>query len=212
MITIFITTFNRPEYTVRSINSLRQQNKSHAVVLFDDNSDLPNIITSISVADPSWWVIRNNRNQGIYKQIGLISSFLTTDYLYIANNDMEYIEGFDEKLKEAQALAEKEQTVVTLYNSNKHAEIEKYDENWIWKNDIGGPSVIIKADLFREFLQSDWYTKHDKGWDWKLVEFIKQKGKRFLVSKRSYARHFGIQGINHPHGKPDHADLPIDSL
>lgn len=212
MVSIFITTFNRPEYTSRSINSLKAQNKSHAVVVFDDNSELVNLINTVSVADPSWWIIRNNRNQGIYKQIGLIASFLTTEYLYIANNDMEYTEGFDQKLIEATQLAEKEGTVVSLYNSNKHGEVEGYDENWIWKNSIGGPSVVIKAELFREFLQSDWYTKNTKSWDWKLVDFIKSKGKRFLVSRKSYARHFGLNGINHPSGNAQHADLPIDPL
>jgi len=193
--------------------SLRDKQGDCSVVLFDDNSDVANFVQAVAVTPPSWWIIRNNRNHGIYKQIALISEFLTTEYVYIANSDMDYIDGFYDMLLEGVKLIEEHDTVATLYNSNKHAPDEDINENWLWKKTIGGPSVLMNQKLFREFLKSPYYKDAQKSWDWKLVNFLKEKGKRFAVSKKSYARHFGVQGINHPESiNQENADLPVDPL
>jgi hypothetical protein len=84
--------------------------------------------------------------------------------------------------------------LLSLYNSLAHAELRDIDEELVEKRTFGGAATFWDARLLADLL--DRAEEGVRTWDWEAVAFLGASGRRIIASRRSYAQHLGISGVN----------------
>ena len=82
-----------------------------------------------------------------------------------------------------------------LYNSWLHAKRGDIDSDLIEKWSAGGVATLWDAELLGRVIdRSERDAK--RTWDYSAITELHASGGRVIVSRRSYAQHLGIQGVN----------------
>ena len=193
-VTICVSVFDRPEYTKPSLQSL---NTKYPVLVVDDCSTVENQRMLLLWLKPGWSFHQLTQNIGITQMIKKFSEECATEYIYIADNDMEYQEGFDDALQEGLGiLAKNKKTIISLYNSAMHEVIGTYNSKWCYKDICGGCSLLVSTKLLQEFVKSKFYPNTHDGWDIPLHTFLNDQGIKYVCSIKSYAKHIGMNGLH----------------
>jgi hypothetical protein len=89
---------------------------------------------------------------------------------------------------------------ISAFNSRLHGTVKTLRPGLVQKGSIGGACLMIRADLLQELQLHSKVTPRwgngEPGWDWKLVDAIKQRGGIIAALSPSYAQHIGRKGAH----------------
>jgi glycosyltransferase involved in cell wall biosynthesis len=207
-----ITTFNRPEYTEKTLSYLEK-------TVVDENSILYFVIIDDCSTEKKTIELVNNfstKNKNIIiktiflkKNLG-VADALKLGFLYLKkNHNPKYYLNLDSdviskknwlvKLIELEKKTSCNQIypiIYTAYNSSLH-KIMKYDDSFLIKESIGGMNIFFNNKQLPIVLKS----LHKKNlWDWELVDLVREKGGLFISTNPSYLQHIGRNGLNSTNG------------
>lgn len=193
---ITITTFNRMNYLKQSLESLESLNLPYKVHIIDDCSQMPTrqFLEKIT-AKNGWKLHLNKHNLGDMYNNLTRGNYVKSKYMYITDSDMVYRSDLNQSLEEAIDFVDKGHCV-SLYNSTLHEEGEMVDDKYMYKNTIGGCSVLISMDMWNDFI-NDKRKNLIHGWDFGLCYWIRDNNKPlFVCRQQSSVDHIGEDGVH----------------
>lgn len=169
------------------------------------NETIPYLTGTVSVH-------RNARTLGCDQNIvaALYRSLEDQDYVLTLDSDMSLHPAWFLRLTEAIDWAHTTSDppthleAVSAFNSRMHGTVGPLREGLVQKGSLGGPATIWKTPLLKEadllrHITPRWGVDV-QGWDWKLVDCIKQAGHTMAALSPSYAQHMGRIGAHSPPG------------
>lgn len=211
---LVITTYNRPDYLARCLQSVRRSRLNGVVLLvIDDGSRDERTRRQIEqLAIPGSPVIKAYRapEEGCHIHANLQYGW---DYLhqqvgctYLANLDPDTLVR-PHWLTRLQALYQQMHPaagpiIATGFNAHQHPVVATAD-NYYRKASIGGLNLFFEATHYAPLVRP---TLTDLQWDLHLVTTMQARGYTFLCTRPSVIQHIGRQGLwSGPHGIFDFA-------
>lgn len=150
-LTVIVVTFNRFEYTRRTLESIRKTvPRNTRVIIFDNNSSDEAMISWlkndwISVDTDNHYLMLSKQNIGWGAAVNEAMKEVKTEYILISNNDVEYKDGWYE---ECIRLYEKYPKIGVLgvWKHTSHGVREKFTDIWI-KDDMPAVGWIMKKSI-----------------------------------------------------------------
>ena len=202
-ITVCVSTYNRPEYTSKSLVSLASA-WNGPVMIVDDGSDEK----TLDIIQYLWTTDFCDLSENMYLQCVhqgidfLVENFQNakTEYIYITDNDVLYSEEmFQDKLIELYETIRFKDLIGTMFNTPSHPVVGQHSDELVYKKSIGGISVLINKDMFANALVHAYernFVAPRSSWDWGLVDYAAQNKIKFLAYEESYIEHIGVHGLH----------------
>lgn len=195
MITLSLTSYNRPEYLQQTLNSLAQTDFGYdrlEIFCFDDNSDdfrtvqllrrfkHPNLRVNLSFRDKRLGCDANNFTALRY----LFNR--GEKYVFVIDSDgickKNWYKFLTRKIKEYPNLGG-----LSLFNAMPASYISKHDDELNEVKSFGGFASLINGEAFRGL-------NLEKSWDLDFCEYARNRGYQILCSNKSYFQHIGEFG------------------
>lgn len=200
---VFISTFERPEYLAKTLDSLKQANLNGVNVLIVDDCST-NEETIQLIKESPYSVLIKDSNRGIPDSIitGYETLFSEGCELVInLDSDVLVKPYFIEKIK---ALHEKyPDSIITGFNSlSKHSKgivrhpIIETKEDCYFKNSCGGVNMAMNQATFKRFVlpSCQKVIREKKGnWDTEACKIAAANKKPIVVTKGSVVQHIGLE-------------------
>ena len=211
---LVITTYNRPEYLSRSLDSIAKSNiENTVVIIIDDASDnertkqliidfkLPSNIKILKIFK------EQKKEFAVHESLKLAWDILNDHYKvsYLCNIDSDTLVK-KTWLQQLQSFFKREYKkqgplIVTGFNTNNHPVLEEKEDYYI-KKTIGGINMFFKAgnfykDIVRPNLKIEVPEEKPNlitGWDWFLMWKMQALTYPILCTKPSVVQHIGEQG------------------
>lgn len=215
MIGLVITTFNRPEYLIKTLESVSQAIQPDMLLISDDCSTDYRTIDLIS----KYKVIRTLRNSSIrYSLMQGIGYLFNNGCDIVINLDSDCIvkKDFIEKLI---ALSEKfPDQIISGFNTltknrlgvTRHPIIEQGD-GYVIKKSIGGINMLMTKSTFNIIIKPALIEaqRTKDHWDKIACRISQEQGKDIIVCSPSVIQHIGI---NSAMGHRDNPDIAHDFI
>ena len=207
MVTIVVSIFNRPNYTVKSIESLHKVIKNRVEVVFVDDFSTPqntaaikDFINQTGMTNYKYYV--NEIRLGIERGVFFFPMYVDTPYVYISDNDVIYSSMFYEKLKESVKYMSSHSNpnmAITLFDTPAHSPVGEF-EGYNLKHTVGGVSLLVKKDVFNKALtftvRNGYCDSRKTSWDYGVSKYFEVNHGKLLVTNESYVQHIGEEGLH----------------
>jgi glycosyltransferase involved in cell wall biosynthesis len=197
-ITIGVTTFNRPEYLEKMSASLYASHglQNCNIRVYDDYSpawDLHYLQQQFPTAAEI--VIRNKNLGADYNMRQMYLDFLATndDYLIAADSDLIFHPDWIDFITEHIAHTD---GIMSLYNSSNHPAVETctiHNNPFLKKEHIGSAGTVMSRAIVAEIVEN---LPFQHSFDWAWSAYLRETGRRLLVSRQSYIQHISLYGQN----------------
>jgi glycosyltransferase involved in cell wall biosynthesis len=193
--TVAITTYNREAELTACLACLGSANRLEdwSVVIRDDAStdyDIAGIVAGLSFPCAA---TRNPINLGIdANNVALLKACLAEGAERILLLDSDMIVSAD-ALEFVEAVFDRTDGILSLYNSVLHHEAEAIDADLVRKETIGGAATVWDAGVLGRILER---LDGSDLWDWQMSAIVRDLGIKLCVARQSRAQHIGINGIN----------------
>ena len=217
---IFVmTTFNRPEYVRRTLDSLAYSPiyDNDVLYIFDDASDKA---TTDIIIDFTHSVYKNIFAHFRPKHLGIHTNCTQSlleamdrsksDYAFNIDSDTIFHPKWRDALeKYTQALDIYNNPVgaLSLFNTISHPVISDAGNGLLLKKSVGAFGSLFRKEPINTLVD----MKVDKDWDWVYLEEVKKLGLPIYCSKLSFLEHIGQIGTNGPVIDKATNFAPIDS-
>lgn len=198
---LFISTFNRPEYLSRSLESLLESFSAiyPEILITDDGSTDPTIHSHLDRFKTTYpgkvRIVYNKQNKGIpqgkldpiYKEIH--QGKYKESYFLITDSDMIYKKGWIEEL--VYLYEQTKAPIITGFNTltNDH-KIEETHNHFYVKNHVGGCNLLVNT----EFYQAHPFNEPEE-WDFRMCERAHQQHVLGVIATNpSVVDHIGEKG------------------
>ena len=208
---LVITTYNRPEYLEKCLNSLENcefDNIETYIVIIDDNSTDKNTINMIKKFNPKGVKrlekITKDINTGNFDSLKFGWDLLISMGCNILTNldsdaivKPNFLKTLVEKYKKYQP------KLLTGYNSSYHTPICDINDDIIIKNKCGGINLLFNVDTYQNTIK-----KHliNKKFDWNICTDI---GKVYVITP-SVVQHIGLEGTHNGFSQQFCIDTSVD--
>jgi len=203
---IFVSVYNRPDYTRRSFQSLARNAPARESRIFvvDDASTAfgrgaYEAIERLHGIHPNVSVFRNPRNIGIARMVHKfadMAALFAVEYLYITDNDMIYGVSWFENLVACYLHFRQRHPMVvaSCLNVPDHALLDSAanSDRFVEKASIGGASWFCSLETMRTLLSDEPVVY----WDHRGVERLRAAGGVIGCTRRSFVQHIGAHGLN----------------
>jgi GT2 family glycosyltransferase len=201
---LVICTYNRPEYLELTLDYLGKSKLDKVCVIFIDDYSTK-LKTDILINN----FLQSNKTPCIYvkkrKQCNMfhslqvgwdISRMLGCSYFTNLDSDVLVKPDWLEKIINCYNIRKDysgDNTIVTGFNANRahHKVVEELDICYL-KSSIGGINMFFNNNLYKEIRK----CLVDIKWDYRVVQYIKEAGSSFAVTKPSVIQHIGVNGVN----------------
>lgn len=193
--TVVMAQHNRSDYSIRSLESLKNSGCDVEVIFVDSGSkeeELNNVLEYLKTYPLRYItiIIKDNISIGYNRNIAL--NAVRTPYVLSADNDMDYEEGWlDEVIRIFQ---NSKPDILGLYNHPLHTTVRDIDEDCLEKNMVPGNCWFSTPDLFHIYkfieISAPQYMQHP-GEDTELGFRMRRNGVKFYSVKRDLMHHFG---------------------
>ncbi|MNL05885.1 Glycosyl transferase family 2 [compost metagenome] len=200
MITVGITTYNRPDYLTKALNSLlTSKNLDQCQIrIYDDKSTELNFNRIKEMAPSIKEIVIRERNLGADENIRMMyENFLDTSDEIFFNGDADLL--FHPDWVEF-LLNHFDQTdgVLSLYNSNLHRGTSQFKikgSNFNICPHLGSAGTAFSRRIVEKIVREMQYS-NSKMFDWKWSKYLLDNNIRLISSDQSYIQHIGISGQN----------------
>lgn len=194
---IAIPTFNRIRHLVACIGCLRQARglDRYRIFIRDDASSEFGADEIAKLVPQAARIERNANNLGPdSNQMLLFRDCLEAGArrILVLDSDMLVSPAILEFTEEA---FERSDGFLGLYNSLLHEKRRDLDRDLIEKWSVGGAATCWQADLMSRVIDRC-EGDRTQTWDWTATAELRETQTRIIVSRRSYAQHLGIMGVN----------------
>lgn len=212
---IALTTYNRYDYTVRSLNTLvktKFPENTYLVVVDDCSKDKRVVEYLKSLKWPEGVVVKIVVND---KQLHCDRNMLKAMKLALENSEEEFVVTIDSDVTynpewlnalvdARKKLDGKRIGMLSVFHTSGHSIKGKAAEGVIEKNSLGGFCAMInKKLLLHEDLEQS-------RWDWSYVDLCKRYGYGLYCTEKSYVEHFGAIGKSNGYKENMHYDKAIN--
>jgi len=214
---ILICCYDRPEFLIQTLNSLKTTNKEDLnesiIYIIDDRSSNNKTTTLIEDYDImnmegidglELKIDRNRENLGIAKSLEKGFTFLFPKCEYLTNIDSDVLikPNWLSKLHEVYERSNYEKNdgngvLVSGFNCippNCDHKILSTNDLYHVKKTIGGINTFFHRDMFPQFINV--IKNNVKNWDWRLCDYCKEHNIPIVVSNPSVIQHIGFTGLN----------------
>jgi len=214
-IAICTTTFNRPQYVKRMVDSLKQTFQISGIEIQqfvrDDmgggEDNVAKFGTSRFFTGLSWPVVKNYNlyTQGADKNTLLCFEDVkewNPDFIVNLDSDMIVKPNWVQVMVDTWKKYESETGILSGFNTLKnHKILETRDDVYV-KNSLGGAGMMIPYSFLQEInLLGHWrasWGNSELGWDFKILEACRVRNKKLMCTKPSVFQHIGEHGIHTP--------------
>jgi glycosyltransferase involved in cell wall biosynthesis len=210
---LVMTTYNRPDYLERCLESLAKSRFSETLLLLvDDASDDSRTLEMIHAFNPpNIPVLKAFRLQkegcAMYENLRYGWDLLREQYdcTYLTNLDPDTIVRKEWRQK-ILALYEREQAngplIVTGFNAHQHP-ILGTSKQYYHKKSLGGLNLFFDVNLYEQLVRP---SLVGIDWDWRVVTAMHKENYRILCTRPSVIQHIGREGFwSGKHGVYDFA-------
>lgn len=208
---LVITTYNRPEYVNRCLETIRALKQfPDAIYVYDDCSDNLDSLTMIATLytiGTRCSFIRAAKNEGIQNSIlKAFDRLIWEGYDVLINLDADAIVKPDFITRLTDMLAKHPDKIITGFNTitgGRHKPVSYFDGG-VYKRTIGGINMCMTAETYRDIVRPNLTAKN---WDWKVCEEMQRRNKYFVALTPSCVQHIGlVSSMGHYDGGVDVAD------
>ena len=216
-IILVIRSYNRPNYLVKTLNSILKSDIDLCVkrIIYDDGSNNTETIRILddkklmSIPDKEFEVVKNNKNVGCYKSYIDLLDYLNkykanNTYVCIVDNDIVVKENWINQLmsifKECKYTLKTNKIVLSGFKpTNAHLnKIYEYYKNFNVRYSVGAVCYFFDIN-FMDVIRKGWVDNVD----WGISNIIeKNKNNYFCCVNKSVVNHIGDFGL-HSNGKTD---------
>jgi Glycosyl transferase family 2 len=197
-ITVAIPTYNRPDYIKKCAASLYQVdgiNDCNIRIYDDCSTEINDQFLREQFPEASDIVVREINLKADRNMAQMYRDFLDTgDELFFgADSDTIFRPDI---LHTIDKLVGKTDGVLSLYNSSLHESISMIniaDEPCLLKRHIGAAGTVFTRKVIAEIVEN---VDMGRLYDWRWSEYLRQKGRRLIVTNASYVQHIGLDGEN----------------
>lgn len=214
---IALTTFDRYDYTVRSLISLLKTKfpENTRLVIVDDRSNDSRVVPFLRglqwPASVMVTVVQNANqllcDKNMLKAMRLALAGSDEQYVVTIDNDVLYNPNWLIELKRARRMLEmmgKKIGMVGVFHTQNHSVKGKVCDGILEKNTLGGFCAAINRNLIES------PDMRPDQWDWSCVDLCKNKGLGMFCTEKSYVEHFGASGKSNAYKDGGHYDRAID--
>ena len=210
---ICLTTFNRPEYLRKTLESLSRADLHNAVlIVVDDCSRDKETLRLLA----SYKVIRNERNLSIRYSLKIGFDYLIKQgCTVLVNIDSDAIVRADFLTKLIELYGKFPDNIISGFNTLtksrtgivRHPVISTGD-GYVVKNSIGGINMMFSVNTYRSIIEPALIEsqKTKDHWDKIACRISLEQGKQIIVSSPSVIQHIGFDSAMGHRDNPDVAD------
>lgn len=216
---LVITTYNRPQYVWKTLRCLQKtlDDKQVVLVVVDDGSSswlTPGLIRMFASGGLPVATILKQEHRGfcVHESLRMGWDYLLENHSprYLCNLDSDVVmkPGWLKRVQDLYILqrARLGPLLVTGFNAPSHPVLEEH-EDFLVKKSIGGLNFFFDAGFYHEIVRDNLFydNQNRAGWDWNVINAMKEKGYPILSTKPSVLQHIGMIGKFSDKGKYDQA-------
>jgi mannosyltransferase OCH1-like enzyme len=206
---VVMSCFNRSDYVLRTLNSLKQSDLSNTILcIIDDHSSdkkVWELIQNFKLNNSNCEIIKikNSKNIGIQKSLkkGWDLLYNKCDYLTNIDSDVLVKPDWLHKLKNVESSASNllgVPVIITGFNCTTtclHKIIKEYPLFYI-KKSLGGINIFFSKQTYKNIIFKVLSSNNNHGWDWALCSAANNNNYPMIATKPSVIQHIGANGLN----------------
>ncbi len=211
-IVIVITTFNRPKYLERCLNSIKRSDLKDADLLLLDDASTDKRVFEVAGKYP-YPMVKGAKNEGIcFRLLHIIPYLFNEGYDIVINLDSDSLVRNDwmevllklHKDSPNQIITGFHSTTKNADGSERH-KIIGIGEGCVQKKSVGGINMLFTKETFEKYAKPALEYCIAKGGNWDHMTCINAGS--VICSVPSVIQHIGIESsLGHTHDRPDVAD------